>query len=180
MDMNSSNQILSHLERLRNNLLSSSFNHYFSTIEKQISVPIEQLTLGSVLVLFICVLVGIGAAMITTIVGFIYPFCETIRIQSLTSSSSSSSSDNNKISTSLWLVYWLMFGSFEFFESMVGSSRLVYWIPFFYPLKLAFFLSCQIPSLQTLEVIRTKILLPIVAANEDAIDSFLSSAAKKE
>lgn len=175
--MTKDNTMTSHLEKLRSSLLNLGIlSDYLIIAEEKSKIPIEQLCAFSMVVLLICVHFGILSNTITSLIGFVYPLFATIEELEEDKREKKKTNNNIKINTTGWLTYWMMFSSISFLEGLIGSFTLVYWIPFFYTMKLTFFLACQLPNLKVLETCTSKIFLPFAKMNEDVIDKFLNAA----
>lgn len=111
-------------------------------IESTTNVAVEHLICGVELVLTIFLFCGMGASFITNLVGFVYPAIMTIRaIES-----------EGKTDDTEWLIYWVVFATFNLFDPFVGAV-VIYWIPFFYPLKVSFLLWMMLPHTKGANVV---------------------------
>lgn len=174
--MSKDNTLMSHLEKLRVSLLNLGIlSDYLLIAEENLKFPIEKLCALSMVILLTCVHFGIFSTTITSLVGFIYPLLATIDLLE-GDRKETMKTNSTKIDSTGWLTYWMMFCSLTFFESLIGTSILVYWIPFYFTMKLTFFLACQLPNLKVLDTCATKIFLPLAKMNEDVIDQFLNAA----
>lgn len=70
------------------------------------------------------------------IVGFLYPLYKSIQSIETGAPDGTDCTD--------WLVYWVIYGFFQVIESF--EAVLLWWVPFYYPLKLAFLLWCMLPQ----------------------------------
>jgi len=75
-----------------------------------------------------------------------------------------------------WLTYWIVFSVFALFESL--ADELVFWVPFYYELKLLILIALQIPQLQLASTLYTVYLRPILKRNEAKIDSAIGEASE--
>jgi len=58
-----------------------------------------------------------------------------------------------------WLTYWIIFGAFNFVESL--SKVLVAWFPYYFTFKTIFILYLILPSTRGASVVYTKVLKPL-------------------
>jgi receptor expression-enhancing protein 5/6 len=61
-----------------------------------------------------------------------------------------------------WLTYWVIFGGFNFLESM--SGLLVSWFPYYYTFKTCFILYLILPQTRGATVVYAKVFKPLAAA----------------
>eukprot|EP00997_Jenningsia_sp_PLL12_P008085 NODE_4805_length_626_cov_56.831889_g4135_i0.p1 GENE.NODE_4805_length_626_cov_56.831889_g4135_i0~~NODE_4805_length_626_cov_56.831889_g4135_i0.p1 ORF type:complete len:173 (+),score=48.09 NODE_4805_length_626_cov_56.831889_g4135_i0:29-547(+) len=96
--------------------------------------PKAQVLQYSLALMVAFVIFGVGASIITNIVGVAYPvFMSFIALES-------EGADDDK----MWLTYWVVFGAFSILDSITGI--ILRFIPFYYVLKLAFLIWCFHPS----------------------------------
>ncbi|ORY70799.1 TB2/DP1, HVA22 family-domain-containing protein [Leucosporidium creatinivorum] len=62
-----------------------------------------------------------------------------------------------------WLTYWIIFGAFNFLESM--SKVLVAWFPYYYTFKTIFILYLILPSTRGAQVIFVKAFKPLMSSS---------------
>ena len=111
------------------------------------------LTLGILFVVF-----GVGASIISNIVGVAYPaFMSFVALES-------EGTDDDK----QWLTYWVVFGLFNIFDQIAGI--ILRFIPFYYVLKLAFLVYCFHPSTTGSLHIYEGLILPFVKEHKHRID----------
>jgi receptor expression-enhancing protein 5/6 len=126
--------IVTQLDYLRRQIMKSSVAKYASQWEEKTKVNVEYLFVGLALILAALLFAGVGGSLITNLVGFLYPVvCSVKAIES------KETDDDTQ-----WLTYWVVYSLFNIFDSFAGI--ILYWIPFFYPLKLAFLLWCMLPQ----------------------------------
>jgi receptor expression-enhancing protein 5/6 len=136
--------VLHHLVFLRN--LAEGLPNGKETVAKIEAktggVVIEHI-LGALEVLLLCMLfLGIGDSYISNLVGFVYPSVATLLALEST----------NKNDDTEWLVYWVVFSTFCLLDPFV-EYMIIYWIPYFYPLKSAFLLWMMLPQFKGANVI---------------------------
>ena len=111
-------------------------------IESKTNIAVEHLICGIEIVLTVLLFCGTGAVFITNLVGFFYPAIMSIRaIESET-----------KEDDTHWLIYWVVFATFNLLDPFV-EMVVIYWIPFFYPLKVSFLLWMMLPQTKGANVV---------------------------
>lgn len=141
---------------------------YSDLIEEKTKINIEYIVSGLTLIPVIMVFYGIGAQFISNIVGFVYPLISTIRaLESF-----------EKEDDTYWLIYWMVFSFICIVEGFV--SYLLYWIPFFYPLKICFLFWLFLPQFGGAKILYHSIILPQFQKHQDKIDAALGTAEPKQ
>lgn len=87
------------------------------------------------LVLF--VVFGVGAAYVTCIIAVAYPAFQTFLALE---------DEDNADNIKQWLTYWIVFGLFNIFDTWAGF--ILYFIPFYYCIKMSFLIWCFHPYTQ--------------------------------
>jgi len=118
---------------------------------------------GVIIVLGIFVFFGFGAGLICHLVGFAYPLYASLR---------SIETEGSREDTQ-WLTYWVVYGLFGLLEEFI--DLLLFWIPFYYPLKLAFLLWCMLPQFKGASFLYEHIIKDSFKKQEDYIDAALSN-----
>ena len=90
-----------------------------------------------------------GAKLIVDLLGFIYPAYMSFK-----------SMDSGTNEDTQWLTYWVVFSSFNIFESCFGS--LVQFIPFYFWIKIGLILWMYYPQTQGAKMIYEQGLRPIL------------------
>ncbi len=72
----------------------------------------------------------------------------------------------------LRLIYWVVYGLFGCLEAFV--EFFLYWIPFYYPLKICFLLWCMHPQSRGATFLYENFIKDFFKAHEDKIDAALS------
>lgn len=119
--------------------------------------------------LFILVIFGVGSALITNVLGVIYPVFMTF--YSLEHDSNSDDSDKQ------WLTYWAVFGILSIVDQFTGV--LLGLIPFYYPLKLGFLIWLAHPSTQGAKLIFFNMVQPFWQEHETNIEDLSKGIEKK-
>ena len=135
-DTTTSSLIDKHLLFLRNTALGlPNGPNFVSNMEKKTNFAVEHMLCGIEVLLIIFLFCGLAASVITNLVGFIFP-----AIASIMAIESKEKKDDTE-----WLVYWVIFATLNLLDPFV-EHVLIYWIPFFYPLKVSFLLWMMLPS----------------------------------
>lgn len=122
------------LDYIRRQVLKSPYAKYANEWEHHTKVNVEYLIVAVVLVIGALLFAGVGGSFITNFIGFVYPlFCSVKAIES------KETDDDTQ-----WLTYWVVYALFNLLDSF--ATYILYWIPFFYPLKLVFLLWCMLPQ----------------------------------
>jgi receptor expression-enhancing protein 5/6 len=159
-----SSAIHTHLDNLRKEVLKNpATKKYANLIEEKTKIPIELSILGVIGVLAAFLFIGIGANIITNIVGFIYPFYATLK----------SIEADNREENQEWLIYWVVFALFCIVDNFI--HYVLYWLPIFYPIKVTFLLWCMIPKFKGAKTVYENLIKPIFLKHESNIDAALNS-----
>ncbi|SBT34388.1 HVA22/TB2/DP1 family protein, putative [Plasmodium ovale wallikeri] len=70
--------------------------------------------------------------------------------------------------TKLWLTYWVVFSLFFFIEYLIDV--ILFWVPFYYLIKLLFLLYLYMPQVRGAETVYNLIIRPILLKHEKTID----------
>jgi receptor expression-enhancing protein 5/6 len=97
-------------------------------------VPKEYFAVGATFLAAIIVFLGVGAATLTSIIGFAYPAWKSFE----------AIEQKNKGDDIQWLVYWVLYAFFSLIETF--KEFILYWIPFYFAFKLAFLLWAMLPQ----------------------------------
>ncbi len=132
-----------HLLLLRNVALDFlNGSEHVEWLENTTSMAVEHLLCGVEIALIVLLFCGTGASFITNLVGFLFPAIMTVR-----AIESESKTDDTE-----WLMYWVVFATFNLLDPFV-ETVVVYWIPFFYPLKVSFLLWMMLPQTKGANVV---------------------------
>lgn len=112
-------------------------------------------------------LYGFCGQLICTTVGLAYPAFESFK----------AIEEKDQARMNFWLTYWVVFASLTLFEHMAYLA--VVWLPFYYPLKLAFLIWLFFPSTRGAEYIYTWIIMPILQRNKMNIDEALEKSGQQ-
>mmetsp|Transcript_95763 Transcript_95763/g.206659 ORF Transcript_95763/g.206659 Transcript_95763/m.206659 type:complete len:176 (-) Transcript_95763:166-693(-) len=155
------------LEKLRSTILKTPVvEKYAKMVEEKTKVHCEYIAVGLIVLLAIFVFFGLGASFICNLVGLLYPMYASVK-----AIESKDSSDDTQ-----WLTYWIVYGVFGFLETFI--DLILYWLPFFYAIKIAFLVWCMHPTTKGATVLYNSVIRPVFLAHEEKIDSLLNSSAK--
>ena len=140
---------------------------YADLVEEKTKINAEYfvVALGSVLVALL--FIGAGAKFISNVIGFTYPVYATIKAIETTA----------KEDDTQWLVYWVVFSLFCVIENFVDF--ILFWLPFYYPLKVSFLLWCMLPNYNGANAIYQAVIKPTFLRHESTIDEALNSFSTK-
>ncbi len=137
---------------------------YADIIEEKTHVNVEYFAIGLALVLAALLFSGFKAKMVANSIGFLYPvYATVVAIES-----------TNKEDDTQWLTYWVVFALFSTIENF--TSIILYWLPFFYPLKVTVLLWCMSPKYNGATIVYENIIRPHFLKHQSAIDQVLNSA----
>ncbi|KAL7452423.1 hypothetical protein ACHAWC_004138 [Mediolabrus comicus] len=125
-------------------------------LEEKANVPKEYAVLGAVLSLFLFIEDGV----LCNVIGFIYPAIKSF--QAL----------ENRVGsevTTQWIIYWVIYSFFSIIEVFIDV--LLYFIPTYYPFKVAFLLWAMMPQLQGAKFFYDCFLKDFLKKNESKIDA---------
>jgi receptor expression-enhancing protein 5/6 len=122
------------IDYITKQIQKSPYAKYAVKFEETTKVNPAYVLLGFAAITIALVFAGIGGSLITNLVGFVYPMLCSIR-----AIESRQTEDDTQ-----WLTYWVVYAFFNLLDSL--SSYILYWIPFFYPLKLVLLLWCMLPQ----------------------------------
>ncbi|EAR87858.1 HVA22/TB2/DP1 family protein (macronuclear) [Tetrahymena thermophila SB210] len=144
-------------------------NENLQALVKKIPIPVKPshiiLSLSAVLVLLS--LLNVGSSLICNIVGFIYPAYMSFKALETT--------DNKD--DKQWLTYWVVYSLFTVMDSFIGFT--LSFIPFYYFLKLAFFVYLFHPKTLGAVVVYDKVVQPLLKKYESDIDQNINKLASK-
>eukprot|EP01070_Trichotokara_eunicae_P009458 Trichotokara_eunicae@DN6087_c0_g1_i1.p1 len=113
----------------------------------------------------LCITFGIFQTVITGAVGFFYPAWKSFK--------AIESQDKND--DKQWLTYWVVYAFFSFIE--IFGDTLLFWVPFYYVVKIVFLLWLFLPSFMGATWVYNKILRPFLQQHADTLDRAAIEAA---
>lgn len=147
-------------------------------LEQMTGVPKTYLFIG-----FACLLVsmcawGFGVIFLTHIIGVCYPayrsFKAIDRLQQLDAVEESGvqvATEEQRTAhrkVTKYLMYWIFYGSFTIAETL--SDFILFWIPFYYPMKLGFLLWCVHPTTEGSKWVYDNLIQPGLQKHQETID----------
>jgi receptor expression-enhancing protein 5/6 len=156
--------ITAHLDALRAQIFKiSALKKHAEMIEQKTKVNVEYFVVGFLALLAICIFSGFWARPITNLVGFVYPaYTSIVAIES-----------SGKDDDTQWLTYWVVFAFFCVVENF--ADYILYWVPFYYAIKITFLVWCMLPKYQGAKVVYTTVIKPLFQKHESAIDAALNA-----
>ena len=156
--------ITTHLDALRTQIFKiSALKKHAEMVEEKTKVPVEYFVVGFLIVLAICIFSGFWAGSITNFVGFVYPaYCSIHAIES-----------SEKDDDTQWLTYWVVFAFFCVIENF--TDYILYWIPFYYAIKISFLVWCMTPQYKGAKIVYNTAIKPVFQKHESAIDAALNA-----
>merc|ERR1712159_308466 len=115
----------------------------------------------------IFILFGFGAGLLCNFVGFVYPAYASFK-----SLESQNTNDDR-----LWLTYWVVYSCFCLIEGFL--EYVLFWVPFYYPIKLAFLFFLFLPQTKGAMKLYEQILRPALKPYVTMIDSAAGEAISK-
>jgi receptor expression-enhancing protein 5/6 len=124
---------------------------FVAELERKTGVAVEHVLIGVECLMLILLYSGIGAVLITNLVGFVYPAYSTLLSLETKKEDADARQDYKH-----WLAYWVVFCTLTVMDPFV-EYVVLYWIPYFYPVKVAFLLWLMLPSQKGMVVVSKKI-----------------------
>ena len=156
--------ITAHLDVIRTHIFKiSALKKYAELIEEKTKVNVEYFVVGFLAILALCIFSGFWAHSITNFVGFAYPaYASVAAIES-----------TDKTDDTQWLTYWVVFAFFCVFENF--TDYILYWVPFYYAIKVTFLVWCMIPKYRGAVQVYNSVIQPLFKKHESAIDAALNA-----
>merc|ERR1712159_766321 len=137
------------------------------TLQDKTGIKKLYIAAGLCLALTIFILFGFGAGLLCNFVGFVYP-----AFASFKSLESSNANDDR-----LWLTYWVVYSCFCLIEGFL--EYLLFWVPFYFPIKLGFLFYLFLPQTQGARKLYEAILRPALKPYVSIIDEAVSEGINK-
>lgn len=144
---------------------SKFWTKYLAKIEKQCGVDRLYVFLGTVGLLALYLVFGIGQQLVCNIFGFLYPaYCSIKAIES------PKKDDDTK-----WLTYWVVFALFTVIEFF--SDYILCWFPVYWLFKCLFYMWLMVPIESNGSLIMYRcVIRPNFLRYHHKVDAFISSA----
>jgi receptor expression-enhancing protein 5/6 len=140
-----------------------SLRHWFADTLKQIEektkVQKVYLAAGVAVVAIVIVLYGFGAGLLCNLVGFVYPAYQSFKALDV---------DSNE-DERLWLTYWVVYSCFTIVEGFLECF--LFWVPFYYPIKLIALVFLFHPQTKGAMQIYDKVLKPTLKPYVGKLDA---------
>ncbi|XP_070151967.1 receptor expression-enhancing protein 5 isoform X2 [Polyergus mexicanus] len=137
----------------------------FAFAEQKIGVDRLYIFVGSLVLLALYLVFGLGQQLVCNIVGFVYP-----AYQSMKALESSKKEDDTK-----WLTYWVVFAVFTIVEFF--SEYIVCWFPVYWLFKCIFYVWLMAPTEYNGSLILyRRIIRPKFVQYQPGLDKLLSNA----
>jgi len=136
------------------------------TIAEKLNVPTSYVAIGSVLVVFLMVFLGLGSGLIVNLVGILYP-----AYMSFKAIESEDPEDDKQ-----WLTYWAVFAIYSFADHFIDI--LFFWVPFYHTIKLIVLIYMFWPKTRGALVVYDMIIRPYFKMYEEKIESSLKGLAE--
>lgn len=122
---------------------------------------LSPLTIAGLAIGFILLLLGRLEDLILGLLGFFYPAWSSFQAIEA----------NDAVASRQWLSYWVVYAAFSFVE--IFSDVVLFWIPFYYVLKLTILLWLLAPQYKGATIIYSKVLRPLFHAHRETIESVI-------
>lgn len=170
---------MEHLDAVINTLTHHTKNvPGLKDIAKTAGVSTGHVSLGLILFLSLFMFLGIGADLITDLIGMFYPMYMSFKALE------TKGGDDDK----LWLTYWVVFALYKVVDDWAGVF--LYWVPFYYVIKLGILIWLFAPQTKGAISLYDGLIRPFILKHQNEIDqgmtklgevaSVASSLAKEE
>ncbi|XP_077278842.1 receptor expression-enhancing protein 5 isoform X2 [Temnothorax americanus] len=144
---------------------SKSWTKMFVFAEAKTGIDRLYIFVGSLMLLALYLVFGLGQQLVCNIVGFVYP-----AYQSMKALESPKKEDDTK-----WLTYWVVFAIFAIIEFF--SEYIVCWFPVYWLFKCIFYLWLMAPTEYNGSLILyRRVIRPKFIQYQPGLDRFLSNA----
>jgi receptor expression-enhancing protein 5/6 len=118
---------------------------------------------GGILISALIILITMGGTILSAVITVVYPGFKSIKALE-----TKDTDDDDKI----WLTYWCVFGISTLVDEF--AFILLSFIPFYFYIKLAFFVWLMAPQTQGATIIYKSVLRPLLLKNKDKIDRIIA------
>ncbi|CAB4407888.1 unnamed protein product [Rhizophagus irregularis] len=136
-------------------------------LEKECNVPKTYLVAGSVALLSLMMLFNVWGKLLSNLVAWGYPAYASFKAIETTKTD-----DDTQ-----WLTYWTVLGFFHIIEFF--SDIILHWVPFYFLLKVVFFLWLFLPQTKGAQRLYIGFLRPTLLNYEKNVDSGLNKLKSK-
>lgn len=133
------------------------------SISERTTIQPGVLVSAVVMFLFVSLVFGWAGALICNIVGFVYPAWMSFKAVE----------SSNKDDDRLWLTYWVVYAFFTIVEYFV--EWILFWIPLYYLLKIAFLMYLCLPWFRGAEVVYVRFIRPLLKKHQSVIEEAVDS-----
>lgn len=133
-----------------------------TALAKQIGVESGVILGGAFAVAGLVTFILFGSTIITLVLTVLYPAFKSI--QALETESSTDDKE--------WLTYWIVFGLFSLIDDFLGC--LLSMIPYWYWIKLAFFVFLLAPQTRGAQTLYTNVVKPFLEKNRSKIEGLIN------
>merc|ERR1711934_307683 len=137
------------------------------TLQDKTGIKKLYIAAGLSLAVTIFILFGFGAGLLCNFVGFVYPAYASFKALE----------SQNKNDDRLWLTYWVVYSCFCLIEGFL--EYVLFWVPFYYPIKLAFLFFLFLPQTKGAMQLYEKFLRPALKPYVTLIDGAANDAINK-
>merc|ERR1712216_229662 len=137
------------------------------TLQEKTGVKKLYIAAGAAVFVTIFILVGFGPSLLCNFVGFVYPAYASFKALE----------SNNSNDDRLWLTYWVVYSCFCLVEGFL--EIVLYWVPFYFPIKLGFLFYLFLPQTQGAQKLYDVVLRPALKPYIGIIDGAATAAMDK-
>lgn len=149
--------------------LSESFDDIpqMKAVADRFNIRTGHIALGLVSFVFLFVVLGLGEVLLTNLLGVIYPAYMSFK------AIETKEHDDDK----QWLTYWVVYGTFTVVDTV--AEVLLFWLPFYHPIKLLFLIFLAWPETKGAQTVYTTVIRPFLLKHSDKIDQSLQQVKAK-
>ena len=127
-------------------------------IAKKAGVSTGHISLGLIVFVLFLLFSGIGASLITDLIGMFYPMYMSFKALD------TQGGEDDK----LWLTYWVVYAIYKVVDDW--SELLFFWLPFYYPIKLGFLIFLFAPQTKGAIKLYDGLIRPFVIKHQKDIE----------
>ena len=137
---------------------------FFNKIEAKTGIQRKYLAGAVILITVLALVLKVAESAVVNIFGFLYPAYRSIK-----AIESKDTEDDTR-----FLMYWVVYSTFSILEMF--ADILLFWVPFYYFLKMGFLLWCMHPDYKGTDFVYYRIIRPIFLKNTDRIEQLMKQA----